>query len=337
MFEIIFSVSGIPVTVISIIVAVISIRQNAADKKHAMRIYMSIILLDISSHPVYRISICSHRRYDRMEKKAVFLDIDGTMVDYGGVIPPSTTEALDRAKARGHKLVICTGRSRFQLDEKLLSLGFSGIVGAAGAFVDVDGAEIYHTYIDKAHRKSSFDYLEEHGFTYCYQADDGVYLNAHSRDGMIARYRSMGIPEEGISYLLGQMHVSDEPWRHEKNEKIIYHNAPFSVAKVNEDLAPYFDTVAISINGMGDDAGEIGIGGINKATGMELYLMHVGIAREDSIALGDGPNDLQMMEYAGIGVAMGNALDDVKQRADLMTKPIGEDGLYLAFEQLGLI
>lgn len=55
MFEIIFSVSGIPVTVISIIVAVISIRQNAADKKHAMRIYMSIILLDISSHPVYRI------------------------------------------------------------------------------------------------------------------------------------------------------------------------------------------------------------------------------------------------------------------------------------------
>ncbi len=272
-----------------------------------------------------------------MEKKAVFLDIDGTMVDYGGVIPASTVEALERAKAKGHKLVICSGRSRFQLDEKLLSLGFSGIVGAAGAFVDVDGVEIYHAYIDEAHRRSSFDYLERHGFTYCYQADDGVYLNAHSRDGMIARYRSMGIPDEGISYLLGTMFVSDEPWRHEKNEKIIYHNSPFSLAKVNEDLAPYFDTVAISINGMGGDAGEIGIGGINKATGMELYLHHVGIPQKDSIAFGDGPNDLQMMEYAGIGVAMGNALDDVKARADLVTEPIGKDGLYLAFERLGLI
>ena len=88
---------------------------------------------------------------------------------------------------------------------------------------------------------------------------------------------------------------------------------------------------------MDDRAGEIGIGGIHKATGMEIYLNHVGIDRVDCIAVGDGPNDLQMLEYAGVGVAMGNARAEVKARADMVTDAIGEDGIYHAFERLSLI
>ena len=79
------------------------------------------------------------------------------------------------------------------------------------------------------------------------------------------------------------------------------------------------------------------INGINKATGMERYLKAAGIAREDSIAVGDGPNDLQMMEYAGIGIAMGNAREEVKERADMVTSSIDDDGIYRAFETLGLL
>ena len=109
------------------------------------------------------------------------------------------------------------------------------------------------------------------------------------------------------------------------------------MAKVHADLEPYFDTVAISLEGMGEYAGEIGINGINKATGMERYLNAVGIVREDSIAVGDGPNDLQMMEYAGIGIAMGNAREEVKERADMVTSSINNDGIYRAFETLGLL
>jgi hydroxymethylpyrimidine pyrophosphatase-like HAD family hydrolase len=69
---------------------------------------------------------------------------------------------------------------------------------------------------------------------------------------------------------------------------------------------------------------------------MERYLKAAGIAREDSIAVGDGPNDLQMMEYAGIGIAMGNARE-VKERADMVTSSIDDDGIYRAFETLGLL
>ena len=272
-----------------------------------------------------------------MNRKAVFLDIDGTMVDKNGKIPASTKEAIKRAKANGHKMLICSGRSRFQIYDELLDLGFSGIVGAAGAFVISDGEEIYHAYIDEEHRRSSYEYLERHGFLYCYQADDGVVLNQRSCDGIMEIYRGMGISEKRLRRLSGNMHLTEEPWKNAHNEKIIYYKGPFTVAKVHEDLEPYFDAVAISIDGLDEYAGEIGINGINKATGMERYLNHVGIAREDSIGIGDGPNDLQMMEYAGMSVAMGNARDEVKKRAGMVTDAIGDDGLYNAFVRLGLI
>ena len=78
-------------------------------------------------------------------------------------------------------------------------------------------------------------------------------------------------------------------------------------------------------------------GKAHPPTGMERYLNAAGIAREDSIAVGDGPNDLQMMEYAGIGIAMGNAIEEVKERADMVTSSINNDGIYRAFETLGLL
>lgn len=272
-----------------------------------------------------------------MNKKVVFLDIDGTMVDSDGKIPASTKDAVRRARANGHKMVVCSGRSRFQIYDEVLDLGFSGIVGGAGVFVEADGEEIFHAYIDEAHRKSSYEYLEKHGFLFCFQADDGVVLNQRSCDGMVEKYRDMGMDEKRLARLIGNMHLTEEPWNNARNEKIIYYNAPFTVEQVHTDLAPYFDTVALSLDGVDEYAGEIGINGINKSTGMEIYLRHVGIDREDCIAVGDGPNDLQMMEYAGIGVAMGNARDAVKQRADMVTESINEDGLYRAFERLGLL
>lgn len=272
-----------------------------------------------------------------MGKKVVFLDVDGTMVDTNGKIPESTKEAVKRAEANGHKMVVCTGRSRFQIYDELLKLGFSGIVGSAGAFVMSDGKEIYHAYIDELHRKNSFDYLEHNGFLFCYQADDGVVLNERSRDGMLAMYRDRGMSQSRLDRLIGNMHLTEEPWKNVKNEKIIYYRAPFPVEKVHADMEPYFDAVALSLDGADEFAGEIGINGINKSTGMEIFLNHVGITRENCIAVGDGPNDLQMMEYAGIGVAMGNAREEVKVCADMVTDAIGEDGLYKAFVKLGLI
>ncbi len=272
-----------------------------------------------------------------MHTKAVFLDIDGTIVNMEGNIPPSAKTAILQAKANGHKMVLCTGRSRFQIYDELLALGFSGIVGAAGAFVDADGKEIFHAHIDEEHRKSSYDYLESNQFIYCYQADKGIVLNNRCKEGMIEVMHKRGMSDFRVERLIGNMQLTEEPWTNPTNEKIIYYNAPIPVSKVAKDLAPYFDVVAMSMGNINDYSGEIGINGIHKATGMEMYLQHVGIDKKDCIAVGDGANDLQMMEYAGISVAMGNATDEVKKRADMVTDHIDADGLYHAFGKLGLI
>lgn len=272
-----------------------------------------------------------------MNKKAVFLDIDGTMVNSQGHIPESTKTAIKLAKENGHKMVICSGRSRFQIYDKLLALGFSGIVGSAGAFVIADDKEIFHACIDEAHRKSVYEYLENNGFYYCFQADEGIELNQRSADGILEIYKGIGMSEARLNRLVGNMHLTEEPWKNPKSEKLLYYNSPFPVEKVHADLAPYFDAVVISLPGLDATAGEIGIGGIDKATGMENYLKHVGIPREDSIAIGDAENDLPMLKYAGLSVSMGNAKDCVKVLADMVTDHIDKDGIYNAFVKLRLI
>ena len=150
-------------------------------------------------------------------KKVVFLDVDGTMVNDRGEIPESRRRSQERRQA-SHKM-ICTGRSRFQIYDELLELGFSGIVGAAGVFVIADGKEIYHAYIDEEHRKSVYDYLEGNGFLFCYQADDGVVLNRRSSEGILEIYRKMGMSEERLVRLTGNMHLTEEQRKNPKVEK----------------------------------------------------------------------------------------------------------------------
>lgn len=272
-----------------------------------------------------------------MERKVVFLDVDGTMINSDGIIPESAREAVQKAKENGHKMVVCSGRSLFQVPQKLLDLGFSGVVGAAGALVIADGKEIFHAHIDEEHRKSVTEYLEKNKFVFCFQTDDGVVISEENREKMLDIMQEQGITQEHLEQLVGKFYIQDDVWNNDREEKIIYYKAPYPADQVHADLEPYFDAVQLSLSGADEYSGEIGINGIHKATGMEIYLKHVGVSRENCIAIGDGPNDLQMMEYAGIGVAMGNARDDVKERADMVTTDINEDGIYRAFEQLGLL
>ena len=269
--------------------------------------------------------------------EAAFLDVDGTIVNDKGIIPESTQIAIRKAVENGHKLVVCSGRSLFQLPQMLLDLGFSGMVTAAGAQVIAGGKEIYHAVIDEEHRKFIVDYMEKNNFVYCFQTDAGVVMNKRSEQQILKIMSDMGITEEHLRQLVGEFFIQEDVWNNEKEEKLIYYDAPFGVARVHADLEPYFDVVALSLSGADDYCGEVGINGIHKATGMKRYLEYVGIPREDSIAIGDGPNDLQMMDYAGIGIAMGNAREEVKKRADMVTSHIDEDGLYHALDRLGLL
>ena len=75
----------------------------------------------------------------------------------------------------------------------------------------------------------------------------------------------------------------------------------------------------------------------SKASGIECMIRHFGIAREECIGFGDGGNDIEMLDYCGIGVAMGNAADEVKRHADFVTTSVDEEGIEYALKSLQII
>ena len=82
---------------------------------------------------------------------------------------------------------------------------------------------------------------------------------------------------------------------------------------------------------------DINAEGVNKAAGIRSFADYLGLDLSETMAFGDGGNDIPMLRAAGIGVAMGNASDEVKSYADYVTDHIDNDGLYKAFKHFNLI
>lgn len=270
-------------------------------------------------------------------QKIIFMDIDGTLVGFDGKIPDSTIEALKIAKQKGHQLVICSGRSRFQIDRQLVRYGFDGIVGASGAFLDIHEKEIYHYYMEEEKRKFLTDFLDENKITYSMQGEAGTRMNRHSAARLLQRYHKVKLSKERIDRFIGGTVIGKNTWEDPKLEKAVYYDSPFTVEEMQKHLSPFFDVVGASFEKPDPTAGEIGIAGISKATGMERYLKEVQAKREQSIAFGDSHNDIEMLQYAAVGVAMGNGQTMAKAAADYVTDAIDQDGIYHAFEKLNII
>ena len=100
-----------------------------------------------------------------------------------------------------------------------------------------------------------------------------------------------------------------------------------------EALEPYFDIQ----RHQSDYSFDLTLRGVSKAVGICELVKRLDRDISNTIAFGDGPNDVEMLQFAGTGVAMGNAIPAVKQYADMVTDKIDEDGLYHAFERLHLL
>lgn len=83
--------------------------------------------------------------------------------------------------------------------------------------------------------------------------------------------------------------------------------------------------------------GDVGLSGITKEGAIDVLVEHLGAAAEDTIGFGDATVDLGMLRHCGVGVAMGNAAQEVKEAADMVTASVDDDGLMVAFERLGLL
>ncbi len=269
--------------------------------------------------------------------KLLFFDIDGTLVNFNDEIPESAKKALELAHRAGHKMFICTGRGGSQVDKRLLAMPFDGIISSTGADVRVGDKALLEMIVPNDILRNLVKAMDESHAYYAFQGYETITMNRQSLDRMKNRFREIGADENRIDTLFSGVSLLEDMAKARGVEKAIYYDAAIEVPQVRALLGDDFDVEPVSFDAPNDVSGEVTQRGINKAYGIKKLMEYYGIGVEDTVAFGDGPNDLDMLKFAGVGVAMGNAWDIVKETADMVTADIADDGIYKGLKSLDLI
>lgn len=273
-------------------------------------------------------------------RHAVFLDVDGTYA-HQGVVPAGHVAVVRAARARGHAVLLCTGRPRSMLPARLLEAGFDGLVAAAGGYVEVDGQVLVDRRFPADLARRTLDALDAHDVAYLLEAPEALYgrpgVDERLRDLLRRHFRPVDAEDhEGPVDILDALRMSDD-LSHASFGKVTVFDSPIPVPELAEAVGPEVGALPSSIPGMGGSAGELYLRGVHKATGIELVSAHLGIPRRDVIAFGDGMNDLEMLAHAGVGVAIVGADPRVIAAADRTAQGPETEGLVDAFAELGLV
>lgn len=271
-----------------------------------------------------------------MSKKILFFDIDGTLINFDGIMPASAKTALEQARHAGHEIVICSGRSGHQLSQWMYD-DFDGIINCTGARVMYNKKIIYEHFVPQKEIKRARETLESVNGVLVGQTEKCTVLSQESYEFLLDFLTRSGRSRERIHTMLSNAAITPKMEEYSTIKKFFYHRSNKSVEELNAELGDVFLVEASSFLKEKQDCGEITCKGINKSYGMQKYIEYRGFSREDTIAFGDGPNDLDMLSFAKIGIAMGNAGEKVKSMADFVTKDVNEHGIAFALKKFGII
>jgi len=253
-----------------------------------------------------------------MKLPAFFFDIDGTLLHYpSGLteISPKTKEALDKLRVN-HPTFIASGRTKCFIDEKILAYPFDGFVTCNGAYVEYQNQCVYKHPMAKESLLASLKVADE--------IDGVVYLE--SRDHMYV-YNSTSWLHEDFAYrwaMNPEVVVTDfDPNEIEVYIGMIVAGKEEDCPYIVEALSPYFD-VSQHVDQLSFD---LTLKGQSKAVGIEEVMKFFNGTLQDAWAFGDANNDMEMISAVGHGIAMGNAVDAIKEIADDITLPAWEDGI----------
>lgn len=248
--------------------------------------------------------------------KALFFDIDGTLVSFETHrIPSSTIEALEAAHAKGLKIFIATGRPKAiinnlsELQDRNL---IDGYITMNGAYCFV-GEEVKAMAAFCEKKGVPCIFVEEHNISVC-QPNEMV---------------------KKIFYDFLHVNVIPTVSFEEASNKEVIQMTPFITEEEEKEVLPSIPTCEI---GRWYPAfADVTAKGDTKQKGIDEIIRHFGIKLEETMSFGDGGNDISMLRHAAIGVAMGQAKEDVKAAADYVTAPIDEDGISKAMKHFGII
>ncbi|MEK3913354.1 Cof-type HAD-IIB family hydrolase [Paenibacillus sp. FSL H7-0331] len=260
-----------------------------------------------------------------MSIKIVFFDLDGTLVDNTtGKVPASTIQSIQTLHEKGIHVVVATGRSYFFAKSVGEQLGVNNFINCSGAYITLDGTEIYKDPIstgdwDRLVQISSLsgDHLScfgiEETFSNGLAAEVALPILKHIDCQVIpSKFPDNEVEYMGMCLFLDRGKIED-------------------YAQVSDDLQFYHWGSEIP------NAYNIERKGNNKARAVEQVLQHYQITPDEAMAFGDGGNDIEMLQMVKIGVAMGNARDSLKEKADFVTRTVDDDGIEYALQAFHIL
>lgn len=276
-----------------------------------------------------------------MSTYAVFLDVDGTYLDSSRQVPPSAAEAVRAARAKGHQVFLCTGRSTAEIWPSFLEAGFDGVISSGGGHVSYGGEVLLHHTIPAGLLARARTFLDATGLDYIMESNSGLYPSEGVRRRM-AQIVHPDLPDDELDRLVESDAVILKPLAELTGElppinKIVVLGSDVPVDRARAEFGGEFDLIEGTIPPYGRNMFELALPGVHKATAIAALLDHAGISREFSVAFGDGANDLEMIEYVAVGVAMGDGSPEVIALADLVTDSADDDGIAKGFARLGLV
>jgi len=276
-------------------------------------------------------------------RRVVFLDVDGTVVNYASEIPASAIRAIREARALGNLVVLVTGRSKAEMYDELWDIGIDGFIGGNGSYVEYGGQVLFEQTLSLAQCTAIVDWLISRGLPFYLEANSGLYGSPGFETAALPAVRA---------YSAGKGAPDADEWTVRRVFPEMIFDADLYRADVNKisfvlgDYQDFVDAAAAfpelkagTWGGRGSHAlfGDLGVPNIDKAVAIDVFLNQLGIDKANSIAIGDAAVDIPMFDHCGVAVAMGNAPDDVKAFADFATTDVDHDGLHHAFVRLGLI
>lgn len=278
--------------------------------------------------------------------KIIFIDVDGTLVNYEGKLPDSAITAIRAARKNGHRIYITTGRSRAEVYEELWDIGLDGMIGGNGSYVEVHEQVILHRLITPEQARRIVDWLHERGLEFYLESNNGLFASEHFEQAGQAAVQEYahrkGCPDSN------NMTVRDAfpemIFGLKGNE--LYRDDLNKVSYLLNSYQDFLDTKSMfpdlennTWGGDGETAlfGDLGVKNITKASAIDVLLQHLDASLTDTIAIGDAKIDIPMFEVCAYSVCMGNGGPEAKAAADYVTDDVDQDGLYKAFEYLGLL
>ena len=259
--------------------------------------------------------------------KALFFDIDGTLVSFKTLqIPQSTIDAIAAARKNGVKIFISTGRPP-QIMNNIGALQecdlIDGYITMNGSYCYVGDEVIYKNPIRKNNVQMLVDACKANNYPCIFVGEKEISVcqpNETLRKIFYDFLRVKEFPivsfEEGMSYDSYQL-------------------TPFFSLEVENELRKQM--TECEFGRWHPTFVDITAKGNTKQKGMEHFLEYFGMDVSETMTFGDGGNDVPMLKFAEIGVAMGNANDEVKQMANYVTTSVDEDGIFNALKHFNII